>query len=153
MQPPDVDKAEQNQIEAKGVTDFLDRPDETGIVWIRRKKDGSCHFLTKNNKCAIYDVRPAVCRLEPFTITDYDYEKNRIELELNFPFACCCIGTCDEEEIFAVEVIGKAAQTIVQKILALTAKDLGLPLTDKRVYSETRSRLLRRKIDMANLFL
>jgi Fe-S-cluster containining protein len=153
MQPPDVDKAEQNQIEAKGVTDFLDRPDETGIVWIRRKKDGSCHFLTKNNKCAIYDVRPAVCRLEPFTITDYDYEKNRIELELNFPFACCCIGTCDEEEIFAVEVIGKAAQTIVQKILALTAKDLGLPLTDKRVYSETRSRLLRRKLDMANLFL
>ena len=152
MQPPDVNKAEQKQIEAKGFTDFLDRPDETGIRWISRKKDGSCFFLTKNNKCAIYDVRPAVCRLDPFTIVDYDYEKNRIELELNFPFACCCIGTCDEETL-PVEVIGKAAQTIVQKILALTAKDLGLPVTDKRVYSETRSRLLRRRIEMANLLL
>ena len=153
MQPPDVDKVEQKQIEAKGFTDFLDSPDETGIVWIRRKKDSSCYFLTKNNKCAIYDVRPAVCRLEPFTIADYDYEKNRIELELDFPFSWCCIGTCDEKEILTVEVIGKAAQTIVQKILALTAKDLNLPVTDKRVYSETRSRLLRRRIEMADLQL
>jgi Fe-S-cluster containining protein len=151
MQPPDVDKAEQKRIEAKGVTDFFDSPDETGIVWIRRKKDGGCYFLTKNNKCAIYDVRPAVCRLEPFTIVDYDYEKNRIELGLDFPFSCCCIGTCDEKEILRVEEIGKAAQTIVQKILELTAKDLRLPLTDKRVYSETRSRLLRRRIEMADL--
>ena len=152
MQPPDVNKAEQKQIEAKGFTDFLYSPDKTGIAWIHRKKDDSCFFLTKNNKCAIYNVRPAVCRLEPFNIIDYDYERNRIELELNFPFACCCIGICDEE-ILPVEVIGKAAQTIVQKILALTAKDLGLPVTDKRVYSETRSRLLRRRIEMANLLL
>ncbi len=146
------DKAEQKQIEAEGFTDFFDRPDETGIVWIRRKKDSSCYFLTKNNKCSIYDVRPAICRLEPFTIVDYDYEKNRIELELDFPFACCCLGTC-EEEILPVEVIGKAAQILVQKILALTAKDLHLPITYKRVYSETRSRLLRRRIEMANLLL
>jgi hypothetical protein len=152
MQPPDVNKAEQKQIEAKGVTDFLDRPDETGIRWIRRKKDDSCFFLTKNNKCAIYEVRPAICRLEPFTIMDYDYENNRIELELNFPFACCCIGTCDEETL-PVEEIGKAAQILVQKILALTAKDLNLPVTDKRVYSEVRSRLLRRRIEVANLLL
>ena len=151
MQPPDVDKAEQKQIEAKGFTDFFDSPDETGIVWIRRKKDGSCYFLTKNNKCAIYDVRPAICRLEPFTIVDYDYQKNRIELELDFPFSCCCTGTCGEKEILPVEEIGKAAQMIVQKILALTAKDLRLPVTDKRVYSETRSRLLRRRIEMADL--
>jgi Fe-S-cluster containining protein len=152
MQPPDVNKAEQKQIEAKGFTDFYDRPDETGIAWIRRKKDGSCFFLTKNNKCAIYDVRPAVCGLEPFTIVDYDYEKNKIELELNFPFACCCIGVCNEEAL-PVEVIGKAAQILVQKILALTAKDLCLPVTDRRVYSETRSRLLRRRVEMANLLL
>ena len=152
MQPPDVNKAEQKQIEAKGFKDFLDRPDETGIAWIRRKKDDSCFFLTKNNNCAIYEVRPAVCRLEPFTITDYDYEKNRIELELNFPFSACCIGTL-EEKTLPVEEIGKAAQTLVQKILALTAKDLNLPVTDKRVYSETRSRLLRRGVEMANLQL
>jgi hypothetical protein len=152
MQPPDVNKSEQKQIEAKGFKDFLATPDETGIAWIRRKKDDSCFFLTKNNKCAIYDVRPAVCRLEPFTIVDFDYEENRIELELNFPFSICCIGTC-EETTLPVEQIGKAAQTLVQKILALTAKDLGLPATDKRVKSETRSRLLRRAVEAANLQL
>ena len=152
MQPPDVDKVEQKRIEAKGFKDFLERPDETGIAWIRRKKDGGCFFHTKN-KCAIYAVRPAVCRLEPFTITDYDYEKNKIELELNFPFAFCCVGTCEEEKTLPVEEIGKAAQTLVQKILALTAKDLKLPVTDKRVHAETRSRLLRRRVEMANLKL
>jgi hypothetical protein len=151
MQPPDVDKAEQKQIEAKGFKDFLERPDETGISWICRKNDDSCFFHIKN-RCAIYDVRPAVCRLEPFTIVDYDYESNRIILELNFPFSCCCIGTCDEETV-SVEEIGKAAQILVKRILALTAKDLDLPITDKRVYAETRSRLLRRTVEMANLQL
>ena len=150
MQPPDVNKTEQKQIEGRGFKDFLAQPDETGIAWIRRKKDDSCFFLTKNNKCAIYEVRPAVCRLEPFTIVDYDYEKNRIELELNFPFSTCCSGICDEGTL-PVEEIGKAAQILVQKILALTAKDLGLPVTDKRVKSETRSRLLRRGVEAADL--
>ncbi|MCL4429455.1 MAG: YkgJ family cysteine cluster protein [Chloroflexi bacterium] len=152
MQPPDVNKAEQKQIEAKGFKDFLERPDESGIAWIRRKKDDSCFFLGKNGKCAIYDVRPAVCRLEPFTIADYDFEKNKIELELNFPFSCCCPGICEEETLPAAE-IAKAAQRLVQKILVLTAKDLDLPVTDKRVYAETRSRLLRRGVEAANLQL
>jgi hypothetical protein len=39
----------------------------------------------------------------------------------------------------------------VQKLLALTANDMGLSVTDKRVYAETRSRLLRRNVEMANL--
>jgi len=150
MQPPDVNKAEQKKIEAKGFKNFLEC-DETGIAWIRRKKDNSCFFL-KNDKCSIYDVRPAICRLEPFTIMDYDYEKNKIELELNFPFSSCCIGVCDGETL-PVKEIAKAAQILVQKILVLTAKDLDLPVTDKRVHSETRSRLLRRKIETANLQL
>jgi Fe-S-cluster containining protein len=152
MQPPDVNKAEQKQIEAKGFKNFLEHPDETGINWIRRKKDDSCFFLSKNNKCAIYEVRPAICRLEPFTIVDYDYEKNLIELELNFPFSSCCTGICDDDTL-PIEEIAKAAQTLIQKILALTAKDLDLPVTDKNVQSETRSRLLRRRIEMANLQL
>ena len=152
MQPPDVNRKEQKQIETKGFREFLAKPDESGIAWIRRKKDDSCFFLAKNNKCAIYDVRPAVCRLEPFTIFDYDYEENRIILELNFPFVSCCMGVC-EEGALSVEEIGKAAQTLVQKILALTAKDLDLPVTDKRVKSETRSRLLRRAVEAANLQL
>ena len=153
MQPPDVNKAERKKIEAKGFRVFLERPDESGIDWIRRKKDDSCFFLTKNNKCAIYEVRPAVCMLEPFTIVDFDYDENRIELELNFPFSTCCMGVCEEDEPLPLEEIGKAAQTLVAKILALTAKDLNLPITDKRVKSETRSRLLRRNIEAADLQL
>ena len=152
MQPPDVNKIEQKQIEAKGFRDFLEQPDGSGISWIRRKDDDSCYFLTKNSKCAIYDVRPAICRLEPFTIVDYDYEKDIIELELNFPFSSCCIGTC-QNELVSVEEIAKAAQTLVQKILVLTAKDLDLPIGDKKVKSETRSRLLRRNVEAANLQL
>ena len=87
-------------------------------------------------------------------IVDYDYERNRIELELNFPFSSCCIGTCEEKTVAVlVEEIGKAAQILVQKILALTAQDLNLPISDKRVKSETRSRLLRRTAEAADLQL
>ena len=114
------------------------------------KTTTAAFFLGKNNKCAIYEVRPAVCRLEPFTIVDYDYEKNSIELELNFPFSSCCPGICEKETCLAEE-IAEAAQILVQKILALTAKDLDLPVTDKRVRAETRSRLLRRSVEAANL--
>jgi hypothetical protein len=147
-----VNKEEQQRIEAKGFKNFLDHNEETGINWIRRNKDGSCLFLTRENKCAIYEVRPAICRLEPFTISDYDFERNRIELEVDFPFACGCEGVCSGEKIDA-EVIGKAAQAVVQKILAITAKDLRLPISDKKVASETRSRILRRRIEMADLIL
>lgn len=150
MQPPDVSKTEQKQIEAKGFKDFLEHPDESGIRWIRRKNDESCFFLGKDNKCVVYEVRPSVCRLEPFTIVDYDYENNRIELELNFPFSSCCSGICEKERL-PTEEIAEAAQILVQKILALTAKDLDLPVADKRVLAETRSRLLRRNVEAANL--
>ena len=74
-------------------------------------------------------------------------------LELNFHFTACCPGTCEGEKIITVEEIAKAAQVLVQKILALTAKDMGLSITDKRVYAETRSRLLRRTVEMADFQL
>jgi Fe-S-cluster containining protein len=153
MQPPDISKTEEKRIAARGFKGFLGDPDENGVLWIQRKEDGACFFLTKENKCAIYPMRPQVCRLEPFTIVDYDYKKNIIELELNFPFAECCVGTCDEKVVLPVQEIGRAAQILVQKILALTANDLGLPVTDIRVHSETRSRLLRRTVEMADLQL
>ncbi len=150
MQPPDVNAAEQKQIEAKGFKDFLDYSDEKGIMWIRRNEDDSCFFLTKENKCAIYSVRPTICRMEPFTIKDYDYERNRIELELNFPFSCGCEGVFEGEKL-PLDVIGKAAQVMVQKILAATAKDLKLPVTDKKVASEARARILRIGVQKADI--
>ncbi len=150
MQPPDVDKAEQKAIEQKGFRDFLAPPDETGLRWIRRKKDDSCFFLTKENKCQIYTVRPAVCKLEPYTIVDYDYKHNVIELDLNFPFSECCIGV-SETGAQSTRDIEEAAQILLQKILELTAMDMELPVTDKRVHVETRSRLLRRLVEAADL--
>ena len=77
-------------------------------------------------------------------------EKDRIELELDFPYACSCEGVFNGEKL-QIEVIGKAAQAVLQKILVLTAKDLGLPVADKRVASETRARILRRGIAIADL--
>ena len=150
VQPPDVNPVERRLIEGQGFKDFLDRTDEMGIRWVRRQKDGSCHFFTKDNKCAIYEVRPAICRLEPFTIVDFDYGRNKIELELNYPFSCCCEGVFEGETLH-IEEMAKAAWAIVQKILAVTARDLRLPENDAKVFSEVRSRILRRCVELADL--
>jgi Fe-S-cluster containining protein len=149
LQPPDVSVSEKKQIETKGFKDFLAPPNETGLLWIRRQKDGSCFFLRKNT-CAVYDVRPAICRLEPFTIADYDFEHDKIVLELNFPSACGCQGVSERGAV-PVEVIGKAAQAVVQKILMLTASDMGLAVSDRRVASEARARILRARVALADL--
>jgi Fe-S-cluster containining protein len=151
MQPPDIDELERKRIEDKGFKDFYET-DENGLNWIKRKKDGACMFLTEENTCQIHFVRPAVCKLEPFTIVDYDYEHNTVELALNFPFSSCCAGV-DAAKTFPKDEITKATQILIGKIVALTAQDLELPETDERVLAETRSRLLRRWVEMANLQL
>lgn len=148
LQPPDVDLIEQEKIKSKGFKGFLGSVDNTGLQWIRRKSDGSCYFL-KNNKCLIYDVRPAICRLEPFTIVDFNYPEKRIELDLNFPSCCACVGVTDEGDVDAREV-SNAALAVVDKILALTARDLDLPISDKRVAAEARARILRSRIGLAD---
>ena len=152
MQPPDVDSVEQKQIEAKGHHNFLMPPDEGGIRWIKRKKDGSCHFLNEHNQCSIYPVRPAVCKLEPFTIVDYDFQKNSVELDLNYPFACACEGVSETGQL-QIKEIAKAAQIMLQKILLLTAVDLDLPPNNKKVKIEARSKILRRLVENADLQL
>lgn len=150
MQPPDVDLIEQKRIEDRGFKDFLEEPDETSINWIRRKSDDSCCFLNKDNKCQIYPIRPAVCKLEPFTIIDYDYENNTVELAPNFPFSECCPGFTEDGKVNRDDLV-KAVQVLLDKILELTAVDLELDISHKRVYAETRSRLLRRSVEAADL--
>ncbi len=150
MQPPDVDLIEQKRIEDRGFKDFLEEPDETGINWIRRKSDDSCIFLTKDNKCQIYPIRPAVCKLEPFTIVDYDYENNTVELAPNFPFSEYCPGFTEDGKVNREDLM-KAVQVLLGKILELTSLDLGLDISDKRVYAEARSRVLRRSVEAADL--
>ncbi len=151
MQPPDVDKAEQKRIEARGFRNFLET-DENGVNWIKCKNDGSCLFLAENNRCKIYDVRPSVCKLEPFTIVDYNYETGTVELDLNFPFTTCCGGVNEKGALNKVE-IAEAACVLVKKILALTAIDMDLPVSNKQVEAETRSRILRRTVEAADLHL
>jgi Fe-S-cluster containining protein len=151
LQPPDANYEEQQELEAKGFSHFLGRHDHAGIRWVRRKQDGSCLFLGKDNKCTAYESRPSVCRLEPFTIADYDYENDTIMLDLNFPSAYACPGLTDEDGALPTESIAKAAVVVVRKIVELTAKDLDLKPSDVRVLAETRSRILRRQVDLAHL--
>jgi len=128
-QPADLDEKEHQQIEAKGFKGFsVDRAaDGLEGLFIRRKKDGSCFFLTKNNDCRIYDIRPAGCRIQPFTITDWDYEKNTIELAL--PAKCRCKGILvaraeietlvNEEALLFAQYLRNEKQTWIPRIANL----------------------------------
>ena len=133
--PADVNAEEQQLIESKGFTDFLDYPDGTPQRFIKRKSDGSCLFLTKENKCSIYEVRPMICRLAPFDVRDWDYEKNLIEVD--FRPELICDGISAEGDV-PIEVIGKAAQAFVREMLEMVAKKEGLPITSTKVLSLTR---------------
>jgi Fe-S-cluster containining protein len=139
-QPSDISLKEQQRIEAKGFVNFLEDPDDAGNRNIRRNEDGSCFFLTKENICKIQDIKPAICMLEPFIITDYDYETKRISLDLN-PLA---VKTCKgifSGEMTASKEIGQAAQAIVNEFLEIVAQKMGLQITDEKVATLTKKLL------------
>jgi hypothetical protein len=107
---------------------------------IKRKKDGSCFFFSKEKTCMINAVKPSICSLEPFIILDFDYITNKIFLGLNPTAILNCKGLCIEENVALVE-IGKAAQTIVTDFLEMVAEKTGLSVTDKKVAFLTRKLL------------
>ena len=150
----DVNTNEQKMIEAKGITDFLEG--NTGDITrrIRKKDDGNCLFLTKGNTCAIYDIRPAACRLEPLIISDYDYENNKIELDINpaglFDPQLSCKGISVQEKLPAEE-IAKAAQTTVQEALEYFSRLKGLSITSKEVASLARQHFIQHYILISSL--
>ncbi len=139
-QPPDINLKEQQKIEAKGFVDFLEAPNDPQNRNIRKKQDGSCIFFTEENTCKIHDVKPSICSLEPFIITDFDPKTNKIFVDLNPLAAKNCKGI-SKGEMVAPEEIAKAAQTIVKDCLEIVAVKTGLPVTDKRVASLTRKLL------------
>jgi hypothetical protein len=94
---------------------FLEDPNNPSKRNIRRKKDGSCFFLTEENTYKISRGKPSICNFEPFIITDYDNKTNRIIVDLNPLAVINCKGICTEEMIVPEE-IGKAAQTIVKNL-------------------------------------
>ena len=124
------------------IREFPEDPNDPSNRNIRRKKDGSCFFFTEENTCKIHDVKPSICILEPFIITDYDNKTNRIFVDLNPLAVINCKGICTGE-LIVPEAIGKAAQTIVKEFLEIVAKKTGLPVTNKKVSSLTRKLLLR----------
>jgi Fe-S-cluster containining protein len=111
---------------------FLENPRNPENRNIRRNKDGSCFFLTNENKCKIHADKPLICILEPFVITDFDYRTNRIFLGLNPLAAKDCKGIF-VGEIVGLKEIANAAQTIIKECSEIIAKKMGLPVTDKKV--------------------
>ena len=143
--PSDVNAQEQKDIEAKGFTDFLEGQEGDVTRRIRAKNDNSCFFLSKENKCAIYDVRPAACKLEPLMITDYDYEKNQIRLDIN-PAALCdpslsCKGLSSGGKMPEADM-REAAQTTIKEALESFSRQKGLPVTSREVAFLTRQHFI-----------
>jgi Fe-S-cluster containining protein len=136
-QPPDINLKEQHRIEAKGFMNFLEDSNDPNNRNIRRNKDGSCFFLTDENKCKIHAVKPVICILEPFIITDFDYRTNRIFLSLN-PLATINCKGISGGDIIALKETVNAAQTIVKEFSEIIAEKTGLPVTDKKVASITK---------------
>jgi Fe-S-cluster containining protein len=142
-QPPDINFKEQQRIQTAGYTNFMQDHSDPNNRNIRRNKDGSCFFFTKENTCKINSIKPSICILEPFIIKDYDYKANKIFLDLN-PFAAInCKGIFPGEN-FAIKEIGKAAQTIVKDFSEIVAEKTGRSVTDKKVAFLTK-KLLRDK--------
>ncbi|MFA6889369.1 MAG: YkgJ family cysteine cluster protein [Candidatus Woesearchaeota archaeon] len=42
--------------------------DEGKILRLKTQKNGRCIFLQKNGKCAIYDIRPNICKIFPYWV-------------------------------------------------------------------------------------
>jgi len=131
-QPPDINFKEQQRIQTAGYKNFMQGHSDPNNRKIRRNKDGSCFFFTKENTCKINSIKPSICILEPFIITDFDYRANKIFLDLNPLAAINCKGISAGENV-AIEEIGKAAQTIVKDLLEIVAEKTGLSVTDKKV--------------------
>jgi Fe-S-cluster containining protein len=131
-QPPDISFKEQQKIQAAGYRNFMQDSSDPSNRNIRRNKDSSCYFFTKQNSCKINSIKPSICVLEPFVIKDFDYNSNKIFLNLNPLAINNCKGIFTGKDVTAIE-IRKAAQIIVKGVLEIVAEKTRLPVTDKRV--------------------
>jgi len=139
-QPPDINSKEQQRIEAAGYKNFMQNPSDVNNRNIRRNSDGSCFFFTKENACRIDSIKPSICILEPFIITDIDLKTNEIFLGLN-PLALKECKGISEMESSDVEEIAKAAQSIIRDLSEIIVEKTGFSITDKRVASLAKKHL------------
>jgi Fe-S-cluster containining protein len=131
-QPPDISLKEQQRIETEGFRDFLQAPNDPHNRSLRTNKDGSCIFLTMENTCKIQKVKPSICVLEPFVITDFDINTKTIYVDYNPAAAKTCRGI-EGKENAALDTFGEAALAIVEEMMEIVAVNMGLPVTDEKV--------------------
>jgi Fe-S-cluster containining protein len=138
--PGDVNSQEEQRIQLRGFENFLGAPTVNGNKFFKRKKDGRCFFLTNDNKCEIYDIRPMVCRLEPFGVTDWDYNQDVIYVQPRLDIICPGIVPGSEEPSLD---IAKAAQDFVKETRVFIARTLNLPISGKETLHEVREYIIR----------
>jgi Fe-S-cluster containining protein len=99
---PVLTRKDTELIEAAGhpIIDFLEPTKSEGASAmygsLKSREDGSCIFLQQDTerdgfKCGIYDFRPTLCRLYPFSFERLD--TNRIALR----YIPCCMGLNNQE--------------------------------------------------------
>jgi Fe-S-cluster containining protein len=140
-QPPDINFKEQQRIQKAGYKNFMQDPSNPNNRNMRQKKDGSCLFITKENTCKINSIKPSICHMEPFIITDFDYSTNTIYIDLNPQATNNCKGISTGENVAMIE-IGKAAQGVIKDFQEIIAEKTGLAVTDKKVAALTRKLIL-----------
>ena len=143
-QPADLTAEEIQRLQEKGYADFLDETDLSEPRLIRRKNFGGCFFLSSTSGCEIQDLKPAICRIVPFVVIDWDYVTDLIEVDL--PADCDCPGICIGEQL-PIETIGKAAQIYVHDLQSSVAKKEKLPPIDPKVLSKTRQLIIKLATD------
>jgi Fe-S-cluster containining protein len=131
-QPPDINLKEQQRIDQAGYSNYMENPADPNNRNLKRNSDGGCIFFTKQNTCQIHQIKPSICKLEPFIITDFDPLKNIIYLGVN-PLAIKECKGIVHQNTSAYEEAAEAAQTIVEDLQEIISKNTGFSVTDRRL--------------------
>ena len=132
-QPPDINFKEQRRIEAAGYKNFMQNQSDKKNRNIRKNKDGRCFFFEEeSNLCKINSIKPSICALEPFIITNFDCATKKIFLSLNPAATANCKGIFTAENV-NLEEIAKAAQNMVKDFSEIISEKTGLSVTDEKV--------------------
>lgn len=137
--PGDLNEKEYQILISRGFKNFLDN-EIKNYKQIKRKEDGSCFFLSKDNTCSIYDIRPVDCRLPPFIIEDFNIFTMTIKIGIAKHF-------CKHTDNFSkgrlsteiMKEITKSVNICLNDLLSDASDFLQLPINDKRVRIKVRN--------------